>query len=133
MKKFFPEAYDKFISYVPLTFKNNVLEWFHKQLSVNDRSVNLKAASVWAEYENSCSSLDYVVRPISGENALAISKIEAHFFQFNKDLYDQEIKVSFIDRLRDEIKFDSLEALRSQLKKDQSKALKILATYKSQK
>ena len=75
MKKFFPEAYDKFISYVPLTFKNNVLEWFHKQLSVNDRSVNLKAASVWAEYENSCSSLDYVVRPISGENALALSLI----------------------------------------------------------
>ena len=83
IKKFFPEAYDKFISYVPLTFKNNVLEWFHKQLSVNDRSVNLKAASVWAEYENSCSSLDYVVRPISGENALAISKIETHYFMNN--------------------------------------------------
>ena len=80
MKKFFPEAYDKFISYVPLTFKNNVLKWFHKQLLVNNRSVNLKAASVWAEYENSCSSLDYVARPISGENALAISKIETHYF-----------------------------------------------------
>lgn len=60
-------------------------------------------------------------------------KIEVHFFHFNKDLYDQEINVSFIEWLRDEIKFDSLEALRSQLKKDQSKALKIVATYKSQK
>ena len=83
IKKFFPEAYDKFISYVPLTFQNNVLEWFHRQLTVNNRSVNLKAASVWAEYENSCSSLDYVARPISGENALAISKIETHYFMNN--------------------------------------------------
>ena len=80
IKKFFPEAYEKFISYVPLKFKNNILEWFHEQLTVNNRSVNLKAASVWAEYENSCSSLDYVARPISGENALAISKIETHYF-----------------------------------------------------
>ena len=80
IKKFFPEAYNKFISYVPVTFKNNILNWFHRQLRVNNRSVNLKAASVWAEYENSCSSLDYVARPISGENALAISKIETHYF-----------------------------------------------------
>lgn len=66
------------------------------------------------------------------ESKSVFPKIEAHFFQFNKDLYGQEINVSFIDRLRDEIKFDSLEALRSQLKKDQSKALKIVAAYKSQ-
>ncbi len=83
IKKFFPEAYNKFISYVPVAYKNNILEWFHKQLNVNNRSINLKAASVWAEYENSCSSLDYVARPISGENALAISKIETHYFMNN--------------------------------------------------
>jgi riboflavin kinase/FMN adenylyltransferase len=60
-------------------------------------------------------------------------KIEAHFFNFNKDLYEQEINVSLMDRLRDEIKFESLEALALQLKKDQSNALKIVAAYKSKK
>ena len=49
-------------------------------MNLNNRSLNLKAASVWAEYENSCSSLEYVERPISGENALAIAKIESHYF-----------------------------------------------------
>ena len=60
-------------------------------------------------------------------------KIEAHFFNFNKDLYEQEITVCLIDRLRDEIKFESLEALASQLKKDQSNALNIVTAYKSKK
>ena len=83
IKKFFPEAHDKFISLVPKSNRNNILEWFYTQLHSNNRSQNLKAASVWAEYENSCSSLDYLSRPISGEQALAISKIETHYFMNN--------------------------------------------------
>lgn len=80
IKKFFPEAHNKFISYVPETERKNILSWFHTQLNIKDRSINLKAASVWAEYENSCSTLEYAERPISGENALAISRIETHYF-----------------------------------------------------
>ena len=80
IKKFFPEAYKKFISYVPETERKNILNWFHTQLNIKDRSINLKAASVWAEYENSCSTLEYAERPMSGENALAISRIETHYF-----------------------------------------------------
>jgi proline iminopeptidase len=80
IRKFFPEAYEKFITHVPLTHRTKILEWFYQQLRINNRSLNLKAASVWAEYENSCSSLEYVERPVSGENALAIAKIETHYF-----------------------------------------------------
>ena len=83
IKKFFPEAHDKFISSVPQNKRNDILEWFYTQLHSNNRSQNLKAASVWAEYENSCSSLNYSSRPISGEQALAISKIETHYFMNN--------------------------------------------------
>ena len=80
IKKFFPEAYNKFISSIPENKRNDILEWFYKQLHSNNRSQSLKAASVWAEYENSCSSINYSPRPISGEQALAISKIETHYF-----------------------------------------------------
>ena len=80
IKKFFPEAHKKFISYVPETERKNILNWFYTQLNIKDRSINLKAASVWAEYENSCSTLEYAERPMSGENALAISRIETHYF-----------------------------------------------------
>ena len=91
IKKFFPEAYKKFISSVPEHYRNNLLVWFHAQLHNNNRSKNLKAASIWAEYENSCSSLNYVSRPISGEHALAISKIETHYFMNNCFIEDNYI------------------------------------------
>ena len=91
IRKFFPEAHNKFISYVPITERNNVLEWFHHQLRANNRSLSLKAASVWAEYENSCSSLEYVERPVSGENSLAIAKIETHYFTNNCFIKDNFI------------------------------------------
>ena len=98
IRKFFPEAYDKFISHVPIAHRNNVLEWFHQQLRTNNRSSNLKAASVWAEYENSCSSLEYVERPVSGENALAIAKIETHYF-INKCFIKDKFIIKNIDKI----------------------------------
>ena len=45
--------------------------------------------------------------------------IEVYFFDFHADLYGQEIRLYFIDFIRDEVKFDSLEALKEQLKKDE--------------
>ena len=46
IRKFFPEAYEKFITNVPLTHRTKILEWFYQQLRINNRSLNLKAASV---------------------------------------------------------------------------------------
>ena len=99
IKRFFPEAYNKFISYVPSSERGNILNWFYDQLNSQDRSINLKAASVWAEYENSCSTLEFVERPISGENALAISKIETHYF-VNDCFIDKDFILNNIDKIR---------------------------------
>lgn len=52
--------------------------------------------------------------------------IEVHFFDFNEDLYDQEIQIDLIDRIRDEYKFDSVEALKLQLQKDKKTSLAII-------
>ena len=49
--------------------------------------------------------------------------IEVHFFDFNKDIYDTEITVSLLKRIRSEQKFDSLEALKNQLNLDKTLAL----------
>ena len=45
--------------------------------------------------------------------------IEVHFFDFNENLYDENITVEMIYFLRDEEKFDSVKALIVQLKKDE--------------
>jgi riboflavin kinase/FMN adenylyltransferase len=53
--------------------------------------------------------------------------IEVHFFELNKDLYDQKIQVDILSRLRDEIKFKSLEALKEQLAIDKKKSLEFIS------
>lgn len=44
--------------------------------------------------------------------------IETHILEFNNDIYDEEIRLYFIDRIRDEKKFNSLEELSLRIKKD---------------
>lgn len=59
--------------------------------------------------------LNFGVRP-----SLSVMKetIEVHFFNFNQNIYDEAIKISFHAKIRDEKKFNSLESLKSQLKLD---------------
>ena len=48
--------------------------------------------------------------------------IEVHFFDFNQDLYHQNLTIELLYFLRDEQKFDSLDLLIHQLKKDEETA-----------
>lgn len=43
---------------------------------------------------------------------------EVNIFDFDKDIYGEEIRIEFIDKIRDEMKFDSKEELMTQLKRD---------------
>ncbi|HEU4789933.1 MAG TPA: bifunctional riboflavin kinase/FAD synthetase [Flavobacterium sp.] len=49
--------------------------------------------------------------------------IEINYFNFDKDLYDQKITVSILERIRSEEKFDSVALLKEQLEKDRNTAL----------
>lgn len=63
-------------------------------------------------------------RPTFDENKEIF--IEAHIFDFNQDLYNKEIKIEFIEFLREEKKFNSAEELIIQLKIDKNKCFEIL-------
>jgi riboflavin kinase/FMN adenylyltransferase len=54
--------------------------------------------------------------------------IEAHLLDAQIDLYDQEITLVFVERLRDERRFDGPEALREQIARDIGRARALLAT-----
>ena len=53
--------------------------------------------------------------------------LEAHLFDFDGDLYGQQIEVALIDYLRPEVKFDDLGALKVQMDADAAKARALLA------
>jgi riboflavin kinase/FMN adenylyltransferase len=52
---------------------------------------------------------------------------EVHLFDFNDNLYGQNLSVSVLKRLRDEVKFDSIKTLKKQLQKDQENALNFIS------
>ncbi|MBU0991296.1 MAG: bifunctional riboflavin kinase/FAD synthetase [Proteobacteria bacterium] len=53
--------------------------------------------------------------------------IEIHILDFKEDIYEKNIKVNFIERLRTEKKFNSIDELSLQIKKDIAVAREILA------
>lgn len=56
------------------------------------------------------------------DNASSV-RIETHIFDFEDELYGEEITVEFIDFIREEITFDSVEQLQEQVEKDKQKAI----------
>ncbi len=53
--------------------------------------------------------------------------LEAHLFGFDGDLYDQPVRIEWVERVRDVRKFGSIEDLQAQLARDRASAAAILA------
>lgn len=53
-------------------------------------------------------------------------RIEANIFDFDKDIYGQQLTMVFIKKLRGEEKFSSLDALTDQLHKDKEDTLQVI-------
>lgn len=62
-------------------------------------------------------------RPTFGENRLTV---EAFILDFEGDIYHQEVRARFVQRIRDEKKFDSADALVVQISHDVERARAIL-------
>jgi riboflavin kinase/FMN adenylyltransferase len=55
------------------------------------------------------------VQPTFGEGK---RMIETHLLNFEGDLYNRELKVEFVKRIRGEMKFNSIEELKAQIGRD---------------
>ncbi|MEK6616029.1 MAG: riboflavin kinase, partial [Bacteroidota bacterium] len=60
---------------------------------------------------------------VSGEK----KTIEVNIFDFEKDIYGENIRIFFKQKLRDEKKFENIEALKKAIDGDKEKSLKILS------
>jgi len=56
-------------------------------------------------------------------------RVEAHLIGFDGDLYGRQVKLTFLERLRDEVRFDSAEELVEQMKRDVEQAKAV--TYRA--
>jgi proline iminopeptidase len=80
----FPEQWQKFLAPIPPAERHDLLGAYHRRLLSNDAAVRLEAARAWSIWEGATSSLkpnpqreDQFGSP---EFALALARIEAHYF-----------------------------------------------------
>lgn len=57
-------------------------------------------------------------------------RLEVNIFDFAEDIYDKEIAVAFVERVRGEVKFSSIEALKAQITQDKLACKQILSKNK---
>ena len=67
----------------------------------------------------------YIGKRPTLENGDTIS-LEVNILDFEGDIYNHEIEVEFLYRVREDIKFDSIEALTEQLRRDRDTVGKLL-------
>ena len=60
-------------------------------------------------------------------DGLTTPRVEAYLIDYSGDLYDQQMRVEFLEFLRPEMRFTSAEALIDQMKQDTIRAREVLA------
>ena len=63
-------------------------------------------------------------------NPLSPSAVEVHLINKDIDLYDLNLSVEPVEKLRSQIKFINIKQLSSQIKNDRENALRIFKSYK---
>jgi proline iminopeptidase len=89
----FPEQWQKYLAPIPPAERHDLLGAFHRRLLSEDADVRLEAARAWSIWEGATSSLlpnpkreDQFGSP---EFALALARIEAHYF-VNRGFFSHE-------------------------------------------
>lgn len=103
MKMIFPEAWEQFAGLLPDHEHDNLLDAYYDILTGNDEEKRIDAAIRWALYESACSSLfpnyEIVTSNEQKNHALALSRIEAHYFK-NHMIKSDDSLLNNIDKIR---------------------------------
>ena len=103
MRSLFPEAWEQFSSLLPEDQQYDLLEGYYERLTEGTPEQQIEAAIRWTLYEGACSSLlpnyETITTPEQKNHALALARMEAHYFRNNLISIDQSL-FNNIDRLR---------------------------------
>ncbi len=95
---------------------------------VADERIVLPLSGVYAGFVNYKGKVYPAVTNVGTRPTFDLEKIkvESHILDFNEDIYDENIEVFFLQRIRDEIKFDDFEKLKMQILSDIDKVKNIV-------
>ena len=99
----FPEAARTFAAFLPEPERDDLLASYYRRLCDPDPAVHLPAAHAWDRYESACSTLlpriDNNNHMPGDHGALAIARIEAHYFMHGAFLAHNEL-LGNLERIR---------------------------------
>jgi proline iminopeptidase len=78
--RIYPENWEKFISVIPTEERKDLVSAYYKRLTSTDRSIQLKFANTWCDWENSIIRLIPIeIPPLTDEETLALARLECHY------------------------------------------------------
>ena len=94
IRNVYPEAWQRFVDFLPVDEQGDIASAYYRRLTDDDPKVHSPAAAAWNHYETQCSTLRH--NPIgsavgSGSAALALARLEAHYFVNRVFLEEGEI------------------------------------------
>jgi proline iminopeptidase len=100
----FPEQWAQFADFIPPHERDDMLAAYHRRLNADDHEIRLEAARRWSVWEASTSSMypnrDREAAFGTDDFALALARIEAHYF-VNNGFFESETQLlDGIDRIR---------------------------------
>jgi len=103
MRTVFPEAWRAFSEFLPAAERGDLLASYHRRLVDPDPAVHMPAARAWDRYEGACSTLlpqaERSTKIDDDALALAIARIEAHYFVHDAFL-DDDALLAGLPRIR---------------------------------
>ena len=102
--RLFPERWQQFLAPIPPDEHDDLLAAYHRRLTGEDQCTRLEAARAWSIWEGATSSLlanaDLVDHFSKPDFALALARIETHYFVNGGFLETEDQLLHGIDRIR---------------------------------
>ena len=93
--RIFPDAWAEYLRPIPMAEQHDLLAAYHRRLTGDDELVRMACAKAWSIWEGHCSTLhpqsslvDHFADP---HVALALARIEAHYFQHGSFLRERPL------------------------------------------
>ncbi len=100
----FPDRWEDYIAPIPVAERGDLIRAFHRRLTGTDRAAAIAAARAWAVWEGATSFLltddDNVRKWGEDEFALAVARIECHYFVNGGFLQSESQLLEDVERIR---------------------------------
>jgi proline iminopeptidase len=97
----FPDAWEQFVAPIPVGERDDLLGAYHRRLNGSDPTEQRRAARAWTDWEHSLSSLGLAPEdPMPDDAALAMARIESHYFVHGAFLARESQLLDDVGRIR---------------------------------